>query len=180
MKRIEALGWDEIDRFAREWRRAEEDVEAAETAWESTEAIDRITRIAKRNPVAAFGLGEAYESGRWFLPDCRKAEKLYLRAHRMGYREATFRLLAEHPCRAPPGEGFDRSYRIFRQAAFTFRDPEPDGTISASLDQDFILESESRAKRNPATRPLLALALEEAGDGDASAGRGGPPPTAAP
>ena len=45
MKRIEALGWDEIDRFAREWRRAEEDVEAAETAWESTEAIDRITRI---------------------------------------------------------------------------------------------------------------------------------------
>ena len=43
MKRIEALGWDETDRFAREWRRAEEDVEAAETAWESTEAIDRIT-----------------------------------------------------------------------------------------------------------------------------------------
>ena len=165
MKRIEALGWDEIDRFAREWRRAEEDVEAAETAWESTEAIDRITRIAKRNPVAAFGLGEAYESGRWFLPDCRKAEKLYLRAHRMGYREATFRLAAENPCRAPPGEGFDRSYRIFRQAAFTFRDPEPDGTICASLDQDFISEAESRAEWDPATRPLLALALEEAGDG---------------
>ena len=165
MKGIEALGSDETDRFAREWRMAEEDVEAAETAWEATEAIGRIAKIVKRNPVAAFGLGEAYESGRWFLPECDRAAKLYLRAHRKGYREATFRLAAENPCRAPPGEGFDRSYRLFRQAAFMTRDPEPDGTLYAVLDQDFISKAESRAEWDPATRPLLALALEEAGDG---------------
>lgn len=159
------MGPDEMEHLQERYERAEARIAEATDRHDRARAVGRLYEMSWKNPYAAYRAGEISEFGLYGrAPDHVEAANMYLRAHRLGDTRATWRLMLEHPCSAPPEEAAARTERLFMEAALPVRTRRADGSWAYEADDGFIEEAESRAESSPEVRRLLTEALHRARD----------------